>query len=466
MTERGSGNGATRARIRLLIVDDDPDLARLVAASLPGVQSTHEINAESALVTFGREEFDVVLTDVQMPGMNGIQLCERLVATRPDVPVIVLTSHGRLDVAVEAMRAGAFDFLTKAPEIAALRIAVERAAQTKALRTEVKRLREEVRGPDPESALIGESASMRQLRATIERIAPVDSSVLITGESGTGKEVVAQLVHKRSKRSSGPFVAINCAAMPENLLESELFGHVKGAFTDARAPRVGLFAQANGGTLFLDEIGDMPASLQPKLLRVLQERKIRPIGSNAEITVDVRIVSATNKDLEDAIAAKTFREDLYFRLNVLHLPIPPLRTRGSDALLLARSFVERFATRMQKDVKGISRGAAEKILAYSWPGNVRELQNCMERAVALTQWEEIAVEDLPEKVAAYRPTHVVVASEDPTELVTMDEVERRYVLKVLDACGGSRTTAAKVLGFDRKTLYRKLLKYGVSEKEE
>jgi two-component system response regulator HydG len=251
-------------------------------------------------------------------------------------------------------------------------------------------------------------------------------------------------------------VAINCAAMPETLLESELFGHTRGAFTDARSDRVGLLVQASGGTLFLDEIGDMPLGMQAKLLRVLQERKVRPVGADREIPFDVRIVAATNRDLDTAVAEQRFREDLYFRINVIQISVPPLRARGNDVLVLAQSFVEQFAGRAGKTVTGLSTAAAERLLSYTWPGNVRELQNAIERAVAVTRFAEITVEDLPERIRDYRVSHVLVASEDPSELAPMEEVERRYIARVMEAVGGNKTLAAKVLGFDRKTLYNKL----------
>ncbi len=451
--------------LRVLLVDDDPDLAKLLIASLPRVRFTYKQDPREAVEAASAEDFDVVLTDVEMPEMSGLELCERVVATRPDTPVVMLTSHAKLNIAIEAIRVGAFDFVTKPPAIPQLGIAIERAASIHALRTEVKRLRSEGVAPRVDG-LIGESETMRAVRAMLDRVAAADVSILITGESGTGKEVVARAIHDHSKRKAGPFVAINCAAVPENLLESELFGHVRGAFTDARGARTGLFAEASHGTLFLDEIGDMPLSLQPKLLRALQERTIRPLGGNHEIPIDVRIVAATNTDLEEAFANKSFREDLYFRINVLNMALPPLRARAGDALILAQKFVTEFSLRMRKPVKGIAHAAGEKILAYQWPGNVRELQNAMERAVALTRWEEIAVEDLPEKVAAYTSSHVVVAANDPTELVTMDEVEKRYILRVLEAVGGNRTEASKVLGLDRKTLYRKLLRYGAAHDED
>jgi DNA-binding NtrC family response regulator len=290
----------------------------------------------------------------------------------------------------------------------------------------------------------------------VARIADTDVSVLITGESGTGKEVIARALHQGGRRASGPFVAVNCSAMPEALLESELFGHTRGAFTDAREARTGLFVQAKGGTLLLDEIGEMPLALQPKLLRALQERKVRPVGANVEIPFDARIVAATNRDLEEAIEAKRFREDLFFRLNVIQLALPPLRSRQADVLPLAQHFLTTFARRAHRDMTGIAPAAAEKLVAYSWPGNVRELQNCLERAVTLARFEQIVVDDLPEKVRDHRASHVLVTSDDPAELVPMEEVERRYILRVLEAVGGNKTAAARILGIERKTLYRKL----------
>jgi two-component system response regulator HydG len=284
--------------------------------------------------------------------------------------------------------------------------------------------------------------------------------VLVTGESGTGKELVARALHRRSCRRAEPFVAVNCAAMPDALLESELFGHARGAFTDARAVRAGLFARAHGGTLFLDEIGDLPVALQPKLLRALQERVIRPVGADNEQAVDVRVVAATNRDLETAVEERRFREDLYYRINVVHIDLPPLRSRGGDVLLLAQHFVQHFAAVRGREIQGLSAPAAEKLSAYSWPGNVRELQNCIERAVALARYDQIMVDDLSEKIRNYRRSHVLVASDDPDELASMEEVERSYVLRVLEAVGGNKSKAAQVLGFDRATLYRKLERYG------
>jgi two-component system response regulator HydG len=303
---------------------------------------------------------------------------------------------------------------------------------------------------------------MRQVYDLIDQVSATDATVLITGESGTGKEVVARSVHERSRRKTGAFVAINCAAMPEALLESELFGHAKGAFTDAKANRQGLFQQAHGGTLFLDEIGEMALALQPKLLRAIQERKVRPVGAEAEVPVDVRIIAATNKDLEEMVEERRFREDLYYRINVIHIPLPPLRARGGDVLLLAQHMLRQYAVVFDKKVIGLSPAAAERLISYDWPGNVRELGNCLERAVALAHFEEIQVEDLPEKVrrGSRAPS---LSGTDLPELLTLEEVERRHVLRVLEACNGNRTDAAKMLGLDRKTLYRKLLRWGVGD---
>lgn len=448
---------------RVLIVDDDRNLCEMLAAGLGrrGFDAEWVTNGKDAFARVRAGDFDVVVADLNMKGMTGIELCERVVADRPDLPFVVITAFGSLDTAIAAIRAGAYDFITKPFDTAAIALALDRAVQHRALRREVRRLREEARSAGRFGDLIGESPAMREVTELLARIAETDPPVLITGESGTGKEIVARALHARGTRADGPFVAVNCAAIPENLLESELFGHTRGAFTDARAARAGLFQMAHGGTLFLDEIGEIPLVLQPKLLRALQERKVRAIGSDQETAFDARIIAATNRDLEQAVEDKRFREDLYYRINVIRVELPPLRARGADVLLLAQQFLDGFARRMSKPVIGISAPAAEKIVAYAWPGNVRELQNCVERAVALTHYDRIAVEDLPETVRSYRRSHVLVAADDPRELVTMDEVERRYVLRVLEATGGNKKAAAKVLGFDRRTLYRKLERWGM-----
>ncbi|HEX5064245.1 MAG TPA: sigma-54 dependent transcriptional regulator, partial [Kofleriaceae bacterium] len=419
-------------------------------------------NGADALAALSDHDVDVVVTDLNMKGMTGLEVCQRIVADRPDIPVILLTAFGSFETAVGAIRAGAYDFVTKPVEIEALAIAIRRAGEHRQLRGEVKRLREAVESTRGRGDLIGASPAMRQVYDLIDQVSTTDATILITGESGTGKEVVARAVHDRSRRKDGPFVAINCAAMPEALLESELFGHAKGAFTDAKANRLGLFQQANGGTLFLDEIGEMAIALQPKLLRAIQERKVRPVGAESEVPVDVRIIAATNRDLEEMVEDKRFREDLYYRINVIHIPLPPLRARGGDVLMLAQHMLRQYAVVHDKKVVGLSPAAAERLVAYEWPGNVRELGNCLERAVALAHFEEIQVDDLPDKIRL-RSRAPSLSGTDLPELLTLEEVERRHVLRVLEACNGNRTDAAKMLGLDRKTLYRKLLRWGVGD---
>ena len=454
--------------LRVLLVDDDQALCETLAVGLGkrGYDVAWRTSGAEAITELGTgAAFDVVVTDLNMRGVGGIELCARVVEAFPDVPVLLLTAFGSLETAVQAIRAGAYDFISKPVQLDVLALAIERAAKHKQLRDEVRRLREEVAcAPAALPELLGESAAMKRVYELVGRIADAEVSVLLTGESGTGKEVVARALHSRSRRAGAPFVAVNCAAMPEPLLESELFGHTRGAFTDAREARPGLFLKANGGTLFLDEIGDMPLALQPKLLRVLQERVVRPVGGSTETRVDVRIVAATNRDLEEAIEQRLFREDLYFRVNVVQITLPPLRARGADVLLLAQHFLARCSERAGRGVRGIAPQAAERLLVYAWPGNVRELHNCIERAVALTRYEEITVEDLPERVRSYHRSHVLVAAEDPSELVAMEEVERRYVQRVLEAVSWNKTAAARILGYDRKRLYRKIERLKLDDK--
>jgi len=451
---------------KLFVVDDEREMVELIALGLKkrGFTSTTFTSGADALAAIPTSDVDVIITDLNMKGLSGLELCQRVVLDRPDIPVIVLTAFGSFETAVGAMRAGAYDFVTKPVEIEALAIAVRRAAEHRALRGQLERLTEVVANTRGRGDLIGASPAMQQVYQLIDQVSGTDATVLITGESGTGKEVVARAIHDRSRRKEGPFVALNCAAVPEQLLESELFGLSKGAFTDAKQNRQGLFQQASGGTLFLDEVGDMALTTQPKLLRALQERKVRPVGAEAEITTDVRLVTATNRDLEEMVEDKRFREDLYYRINVIHIPLPPLRVRGGDVLLLAQHFLRHYATVLDKKVLGLSAAAAERMLAYEWPGNVRELGNCIERAVALAHFEEVQVEDLPDKVRSQqtRRTTAMSGSNLP-ELLSLEEIERRHVLLVLEACDGNRTDAAKILDLDRKTLYRKLLRWGVGD---
>ncbi len=452
-------------RGRVLIVDDDLETCKLLGLDLEkkGFTPVWQVQAAQAIASLSDEDFDAVITDLNMHEMNGLELCEHIANNRPDIPVIVITAFGSMDNAILAMRAGAYDFINKPFDVEELIFALDRAIQHRHLREEVKRLRRVVSESQQCEELLGASPEMKKVFNFIGRITQSEASVLITGETGTGKELAARAIHKQSQRNAGPFVAINCAAIPEFLLESQLFGHAKGAFTDAREERSGLFVQASGGTLFLDEIGDMPLGLQPKILRALQERCVRPVGAAKEIPIDVRIIATTNRDLDEAVEEGRFRSDLYFRINVVQIRMPPLRARGGDVLLLAQYFIDQYADQTGKKVLGLSSQAAEKLLGYSWPGNVRELQNCIERAVALTVLERIAVDDLPEKIRDYRRSQIILAGDDPSEFVPMQEIERRYILRVLDAVRGNKAQAAQILGFDRRTLYRKLERYDRSE---
>jgi len=453
-------------KTEVLVVDDERDTCELLEMALArqGMQVTTCITAADALEKIASRDFDVVLSDLSMPDMSGLEVCERIIALRPDVPVVLITGHGSLETAMGAIRAGAYDFVTKPIESKTLGVVVSRAVQHRRLREQIRTLRE-ARDANV-SLIVGGSPAMRKVADLIDRVGDSDASVLIHGETGTGKELVARAVHNKSKRREGPFVAINCAAVPHALLESELFGHARGAFTDAKSTRIGLFQQANGGTLFLDEIGELPIDVQPKLLRALQERKVRPVGDNREIPYDARIVAATNRDLENEVREKRFREDLYYRINVVKLEVPPLRARGSDTLHLAHHFLKVFAQRSGKPTLELSERAAERLMAYEWPGNVRELENCIEHAVALARFDQVTVEDLPEKLRGYLAGSFVATANDPTEIVTMEELEKRYLLRVFKLVGNNKSRAAEVLGIDRRTMYRKLERYAVLDGTE
>ncbi len=459
-------------RGRILIVDDEPSLRDVLVAGLRrrDFLPLAVAGADGAISALRSGEFDTVVTDLNLRGMNGLELCERIAGSHPHLPVVVITAFGSLETAVGAIRVGAYDFVTKPIDTDALAMILDRAVRFRGLQEEVKRLRTSLSNRSVFPDLVGDSPAMHRVFDLITRLADSEASVLVTGETGTGKELIARALHRGSRRKEGAFVAVNCAGIPEALLESELFGHAKGAFTDARTARRGLFMEADGGTLFLDEIGCMPLALQPKLLRALQERRIRPVGADGESPVEVRVVAATNRDIESDVADGLFREDLFFRINVVHLSIPPLRSRGNDVLLLAQWFVEQFAAKSGKRVTGLSAPAAERLLMYSWPGNVRELQNCIERAIALTGHEHLMIEDLPERIRNYAKSHVLIAADDPAELATLEEVERRYIIRVLEAVGGNKSQAASILGLDRKTLYRKLERYetprAVNDKEK
>ena len=404
-------------RGRLVLAEDDSAWGELLTKSLErrDFRTRWCRNADEALATVSADStVEVLLTDVRMPGLSGTDLCTRVAAMRPDLPVVI-TAFGSMETAIEAMRAGAYDFVTKPVEVDALVITLERAIQHHRLSSEVKRLREAVAAARPSSTLLGSSPAFTRLLQLAARVSDADATVLITGESGTGKEVLARHLHEQSRRRGG-----------------------------------------QGGTIYLDEVGELPAALQPKLLRALQERTVRPVGAEHEIPFDARVVAATNRDLETEVERGRFREDLFFRLNVLAFELPPLRLRGNDVLLLAQHFLSLFAEKSGKRVKGISPRAAGKLLGWTWPGNVRELRNYMERAVAFAQFEEIQEDDLPDKVKQWSRPAAVLEVSDAAELETLDAVERRHIERVLEATGKNRTLAARILGIDRKTLWRKL----------
>jgi two-component system response regulator AtoC len=442
----------------ILIVEDDADTATLACDALRkrGFDASSIDSGEACLRRLEQTTVDIVITDVDLgAGMNGIALCQQIANSFPDTLPIIITGSTELSTAIAAIQAGAYDYVTKPIKVDTLAVAVSRALDYLSLLRELRQLRRGA-SSDPQHGMVGTSPAIRQMLDVVERVAGSDVTVLITGESGTGKELVARALHAQSNRRDAPFVAINCAAMPAPLLESELFGHVRGAFTDARQSRAGLFVQAGAGTILLDEIGEMPMEMQVKLLRVLQERTIRPVGADVETPLKARVVTATNRDLEHEVEEKRFREDLFYRINVVPIAVPALRARTSDILPLAQFFLERIAKRTQKKVEAISPAAARLLLDYDWPGNVRELESCMERAVALSKLSEITIDDLPATLTEHGSGQLVVTTASPADLLTLDQVERRYVRQVLAATNGNKTHAAKVLGIDRRSLYRRL----------
>lgn len=453
---------------RVLIIDDVQAECRVLCDVLRTscFEPDWALSASEALDMLAREPFDVVVTDLNMPGMNGVDLCRHVNESRPDLPVIVVTAFGSIDSAVEAMKAGAYDFITKPFDMDAIALVVKRAVEHHALKREVAALRTIVQPSQPYGRLLGTSHAMRRVYELIERVIDSDAPILITGESGTGKELVAREIHERSKKRPGPFVAVNCAAIPEALLESKLFGDVRGLAAEANSAPDGVLSSANGGTLLLDEIGDMPLSLQPRLLQVLQDRAFSASDGTRERAFDARVITASNRDLDAAVEAGRLREDLYYRLNVIHIALPPLRTRGGDILLLAQAFLAEIAIRAERPAQGFTGRAAERLQTYDWPGNVRELHNCIERAATLARSDLVDVDSLPERIRDYSSKHVLVASDDPSELVSLEEVERRYLMRVVDACRGNKSQAARILGIGRKTLYRRLMAMGVPVSED
>ena len=440
------------ARGRILVVDDDPKSRELMAKILrsDGHAVTPVADGADAIAVAGTaaENYDLVVSDVRMVEADGFQVLSTFRKVAAEVPVILVTAFGNIDGAVDAIRQGAFDYIPKPYDVDQIRMVVNRALRQKTLLAENRKLRQEVRGKYQLANIVGRSEAMLAVFKTAARVAATDATVLIQGESGTGKELVARAIHVSSPRENGPFVAVDCGAIAEGVLESELFGHAKGAFTGAQAARRGLFEEADGGTLFLDEIGDIGPKLQAQLLRALQEGEIRRVGTNEVVRVNVRVVAATNKDLADAVKAGKFREDLYYRLNVVTVRLPPLRARKEDIVLLA----EHFAAKHGRGAPvAISPEARDTLIGYDWPGNVRELENAIARALALNPSGMILPDDLSESIRGAKPA---VQGPVPTDRPTLAELEKRYAEVVLREAQGNKTRAAEVLGIDRKTLYR------------
>ncbi|MCX7847868.1 MAG: sigma-54 dependent transcriptional regulator [bacterium] len=411
------------------------------------------------------EDPDVIITDLVLPGVDGMEVLQRASGR---CPVILITAHGTIDNAVQAMKAGAFDFVTKPVNLGHLFALVERALQMRVMARENEELRARVRARCGFGEMIGRTAGMQMVFQQIKQVAPTDTTVCIMGESGTGKELVANAIHEHSRRAGKAFVKVNCAAITETLLESELFGHEKGSFTGAWKQRKGRFELADGGTILLDEIAEMSPALQAKLLRVLQEQTFERVGGTETLRVDVRVIVATNADLRERIKQGTFREDLYYRVSVFPIVLPPLRERKEDIPLLVDHFVQEYAAEMRKEFRGISRAAMEKLIAYEWPGNIRQLQNAVERACVMAPCGGmIEVEHLPPEVVAGERIGEVVKGSGSVELphATMDELERMAIEQALVRCGWNRTAAARMLNIGTKTLYRKMERYGIREKK-
>ena len=441
----------------VLVVDDDADMRSLLCDVLQGRghQCLGVGSGDEALQQLSEEDYAVVLTDLRMKGMQGTELLMEVKQRYPDIGVILMTAFGTVETAVDAMRHGASDYLTKPVKTEELVRVVERAIREAALRREVSGLRKEVHKEYSFHQILGKSKSMQAVFELIRRVADSPTNVLITGESGTGKELVAKAIHYNSDRRDAPFVPVNCAAIPEQLLESELFGHMRGSFTDAKVDKRGLFEEAQKGTLFLDEISELPLMLQAKLLRAIQEREIRRVGATKSIPVDVRIIAATNLNLVDEVKHKRFREDFYYRLNVIELRLPPLRERREDIPILVDAFLKKCAAARGRQVKGLSEPALAMLADYAWPGNVRELENVIERAVTLSHGDVIGAEDLPLQVQGARGDRRIL-DEAAERTLPLHEVEKEYIVKILEKTGGNKYQAAHVLGIDRKTLYRKL----------
>lgn len=450
----------------ILVVDDDSSHLTVLKTIIKswGYDVERTDDGAKAVEKAKERPFDLILMDIRMAQMSGIEALKLIKEYNPSIPILIMTAYSSVESAVEALKYGAYDYLTKPLDFDVLKLAVERALEHTSLKAENLDLKSKLRGNYDLANIIGKSQPMKELIDMLAMVAPSEATALITGESGTGKELIAKSIHYNSGRKERPLVIVNCAAITETLLESELFGHEKGAFTGADRRREGRFMQANKGTIFLDEIGEMSQAMQAKLLRVIQEREIQRVGSEETIQVDVRILAATNRDLQEDVSSGKFREDLYYRLNVVTLRVPPLRERQDDIPVLAQYFLEKYSKRNRKRIKGFTPLSMDMLLKYDWPGNVRELENAVERAVILGPGDYMTEKELPLSITKAYPH-----AEDvdwPTRVrkqpQSLDEVEREAVLAALEASGGNKSETARVLGITRKTLHKKLQKYGVT----
>jgi len=448
----------------LLVVDDDSAHRTMLRTLLRGwgYEITEADDGSTAIEQVRQRPFDLILMDIRMVQVSGIEALGKINALNPAIPVVIMTAYSSIESAVDALKKGAYDYLTKPLDFDKLRLTIERAVEHLRLKEENRMLKESLGERFDRRNIIGQSPAITRLLETVAQVAPSEATVLITGESGTGKGLIAGTIHFNSPRKDGPFVKTNCAAITETLLESELFGHEKGAFTGADRRKEGRFVQANGGSLFLDEVSEMSPSMQVKLLQVLQEREITRVGGETVVPVDVRLIVATNKNLPELIAAGRFRDDLYYRLNVVSLEIPPLRERREDIPLLAQHFLKIFTAKNQKEIKGLTPKAMDQLVRYDWPGNVRELMNAVERGVVLSRSEYLDNEVLPFLPAPLSdPAETISALDELSGEITLEQVEKATIIRTLEAAGGNKSEAARRLGITRKTLHAKLKQYGV-----
>jgi two-component system response regulator AtoC len=454
-------------KIRLLVVDDEQSIRKLcmtIGTSL-GFACSEAESAEAAISRLDAEAPDVVLTDLKLPNQSGVELLRQVKALLPRTEIAIMTGHGSIESAVDAMKLGAYDYIEKPFRVEKMRLLLQRMAEKIRLVTENAFLRERVSTEENLDGIIGTSANIQDVLRMISRLKDTRTPVLISGESGTGKELAARAIHFRGSMAQTPFVAVDCGSLVPTLMESELFGYEKGAFTGASRSKAGLFQAANGGTIFLDEIGELPLEMQAKLLRVLQEKEVRPVGSNDKVNVDVRVIAATNRDLEAAYRGGTFRKDLYFRLNVVTVHLPALRDRRSDIPMLVHHFLDRYA---RGENLQVTAAAMKSLLQYDWPGNIRELENCIARAVTLGDRRTIDVSDLPPAIRSDQTSSTPVSPQDTASLSTtaLAEMERMTILRVFEQANGDKALAGKMLGISRATLYRKLKRYNIPMKAD